>query len=74
ARRESEPGAGEPTLVACRLADGSVIEGTVSFAMPPGRERLIDYLNSRPDGFIPIRTGRMLSLVHLWQIVDCATR
>jgi hypothetical protein len=71
---ETEPGTGEPVLVACRLADGSVVEGTVSFAMPPGRERLIDYLNSRPDGFVPLRAGKMLSLIHLRQVVDWATR
>ena len=71
---ELEPGAGVPVLVACRLADGSTIEGTLAFAMPPGRERLIDYLNSRPDGFVPLRTGRTLSLIHLRQVVDWATR
>lgn len=71
---EMEPGAGDPVLVMCRLADGSTLEGTVSFAMPPGRERLIDYLNSRPDGFVPLRAGKTLSLVHLRQVVDWATR
>lgn len=74
AESEMEPGAGEPILVTCRLADGSILEGTVSFAMPPGRERLIDYLNSRPEGFVPLRTGKTLSLVHLRQVVDWATR
>jgi len=71
---ELEPGAGEPVPATCHLADGSEVEGTLSFAMPPGRERLIDYLNDRPDGFVPLRTGRTLSLVHLWQVVDWVTR
>jgi hypothetical protein len=73
-KNEIEPGACEPVLVACRLADGSILEGTVAFAMPPGRERLIDYLNSRPDGFVPMRTGKTLALIHLRQVVDWATR
>jgi len=71
---ETEPGMGEPILVACRLTDGSMLEGTLAFAMPPGRERLIDYLNSQPDGFVPLRTGKTLSLIHLRQVVDWATR
>jgi hypothetical protein len=71
---EKEPGAGEPVLVTCRLADGSLLEGTISFAMPPGRERLIDYLNSQPDGFVPLRAGKTLSLVHLRQVVEWAAR
>jgi len=71
---EVEPGVGKPVLVACRLADGSILEGSISFAMPRGRERLIDYLNSRPDGFVPMRTGKTLSLIHLSQVVDWATR
>ena len=71
---EKEPGACEPVLVTCRLADGLVLEGTVSFSMPRGRERLIDYLNSQPDGFVPLRTGKTLSLVHLRQVVEWATR
>ena len=71
---EVEPGAGEPVLVGCRLADGTTLEGTLAFAMPPGRERLIDYLNDQPDGFVPLRAGRTLSLVHLRQVVDWTTR
>ena len=69
---EMEPGASDPVSVVCRLADGSMLEGTVSFAMPPGRERLIDYLNSQPHGFVPLRAGKTLSLVHLRQVVDWA--
>ena len=72
AEAELDPGAGNPLFVSCRLSDGSLVEGTVSFAMPRGRERLIDYLNSS-DGFIPIRTGRVLSLINVHQVVDCAT-
>ena len=71
---EMEPGAGEPVLAVCRLSDGSTLEGTISFAMPPARERLIDYFNSQPNGFVPLRTGRTLSLIHLRQVVDWATR
>ena len=71
---EKEPGACEPFLVTCRLADGSELEGTVSFAMPRGRERLIDYLNSQPDAFVPLRAGKTLSLVHLRQVVEWVAR
>ena len=67
---EIEPGAGDPVAVTCRLADGSALEGEVSFAMPPGRERLIDYLNSQPHGFVPLRCEKTLSLVHLRQVID----
>lgn len=70
---EMDPARRDPVLVACRLSDGSLIEGTLSYAMPPGRERLIDYLNSC-DGFIPIRAGRLLSLVNVHQVVDWSTR
>ena len=71
---EHEPGEGAPSLATCRMADGSVLEGTISFAMPPGRERLIDYFNSQPDAFVPFHTGRTLSLIHLRQVVDWAMR
>ena len=71
---ELEPGASDPLVVTCRLTDGSTLEGTVSFAMPAGRERLIDYLNSRPDGFVPFRAGKTLSLVNLRQVVEWGTR
>ncbi len=73
ARIELDPAPQEPVLVTCRLSDGSTVEGTISYAMPPGRERLIDYLNSC-DGFIPIRAGHLLSLVNVHQVVDWATR
>ena len=66
---ELDPGAGDPVAVVCRLADGSVLEGTVSFAMPPGRQRLIDYINS-VEGFVPLRSGGTLSLIHLRHVID----
>ncbi len=70
---ERDPGAGNPVFVTCRLSDGALVEGTISYAMPPGRERLIDYLNNC-NGFIPIRAGRLLSLINVHQVVEWATR
>ena len=66
---EVEPAMGDPVEVACHLADGSVIEGAVSFAMPPGRQRLIDYINS-VDGFVPLRRDGMLMLIHIPHVID----
>ena len=66
---EVEPAMGDPVPVACHLADGSILEGTVSFAMPPGRQRLIDYINS-VDGFVPLRRDGMLILIHIPHVID----
>ena len=72
---EIEPGACDPILVSCHLADGNVLEGTMAFAMPPGRQRLIDYINSiAHNGFVPMRAGKTLSLVHLRHVIDWAAR
>ena len=68
---EAEPGAGEPISVACHLANGSVLAGTVAFAMPPGRQRLIDYVNS-VEGFVPLRHDGTLSLIHQRHVIDWA--
>jgi len=67
---EREHAIGETVAVSCRMADGAVLAGDVSYAMPPGRERLIDYLNSQPRGFVPLQTARSLFLVHLRHVVD----
>lgn len=59
----------EPHAVSCHLADGTVLEGIVSFAMPPGRQRLIDYVNS-VEGFVPLRHDGVLTLVHQRHVIE----
>jgi len=46
--------------VRMKLAGGTELEGRLPFSMPPGRGRLIDYLNEAPH-FIPlVRADRLL--------------
>jgi len=46
--------------VRLKLAGGTELEGRLPFSMPPGRGRLIDYLNEAPH-FIPlVRADRLL--------------
>ena len=66
--REHDPGDGQAHDVVCRLVDGSRLEGTLSFAMPAGRQRLLDYVNS-VEGFVPLHTGGSLSLINQRHVV-----
>ena len=65
---EQEPGASAPRKASCRLVDGSVLEGTLSFSMPPGKQRLIDYVNS-VEGFVPLHRGESVTLINQRHVV-----
>ena len=61
--------------VRLKLAGGTELEGRLPFSMPPGRGRLIDYLNEAPH-FIPLaRADRLLMvnrdfIVKAWAVHD----
>ena len=49
--------------VRLKLAGGTVLEGRLPYSMPPGRGRLIDYLNEAPH-FIPLIRSDKLTMVN----------
>jgi hypothetical protein len=49
--------------VRLKLAGGTVLEGRLPYSMPPGRGRLIDYLNEAPH-FIPLICSDRLTMVN----------
>jgi hypothetical protein len=53
------------------LQDGSHVRGTVQFAMPQGRDRLIDFMNA-PDRFITVREENLARLINKRRIVRIA--
>jgi hypothetical protein len=61
--------------VRMKLAGGTELEGRLPFSMPPGRGRLIDYLNEAPH-FVPLlREERLLMvnrqfIVKAWAVDD----
>jgi len=51
----------------CRVSmmDGSIIEGSARYMLPPNRARLFDYLNIRDESFIKLHLeGRSICLVN----------
>lgn len=75
---EAEGGAGEDDAVetdgCCTervevlLENGLRLSGTVSYVQPPGRRRLLDYLNGS-EGFLALREGEKVHLVNKGRIV-----
>ena len=49
--------------VQIHLADGTDLEGRLHFTMPPGRERLLDFINAAPR-FIPVYGDGVAHLVN----------
>lgn len=54
--------------VRTRLLDAVEVRGQLAYTMPPGQERVLDYLNSAPE-FIPIRGADGVVLVNREAIV-----
>lgn len=50
------------------LDEGTEVEGSVTYVMPPGEQRLQDYLNQAP-GFVRVRDGDRIQLVNTGRIV-----
>lgn len=59
--------------VALILSDGSELEGTMTFLMPPGERRLQDYLNRAPT-FVRLRAGDRIRIVNTDRIVRVESR
>lgn len=64
---EVEDGSGSSVAVerdiTVHLDDGSEVEGHIRFLPPPGRARLLDFLNG-PAPFLPVREGELVHLVN----------
>ena len=71
---EGSTGSGEEPEQAVKMPleviiqGGTVIRGAVSFVLPDGRNRLIDYLNS-PDHFLIVREEGLAHLINKRRIV-----
>jgi hypothetical protein len=70
---ESEPGmaATSEHAVQVTLVDGTVLRGTVGFAFPPERSRLLDYLNGAPP-FVRLSEKDHVALINKRHIAQVA--
>lgn len=59
----------QPVGVELRLASGARLSGTVLIDTPPSRARLVDFLNSHRERFIPLVQPDRVTLVNRHAIV-----
>ena len=57
------------TRVRLTLSDGTAVEGQLTFTMPPGRGRVLDFLNAAPR-FIALSDEASLTWIHRDAIVS----
>ena len=62
---------GEQHEVEITLVDGTTLRGTVTFVMPPGRSRLLDYLNDAQP-FVRLAEQEKVALVNKRHIARVA--
>lgn len=66
-----EDAAAEHVRVRLALVDGSIVDGRLVYAMPPGQSRVLDYLNSGPR-FVPVEHHGGVTMVNRTAIVEVA--
>lgn len=71
---EAEHASSPPIDLELHLIDGSKVAGSVQFTMPPEESRLLDYVNSRVAGFIPVATDHGQVLVNRRFVVSVEER
>lgn len=58
-----------PVSVEVTLTTGARVTGRIAIETPPSRARLLDFLNSHHDRFLPVATGDRMVLINRLVIV-----